>query len=47
MTEALWWIVILSPLTWLWVAWDVSRPRYYSDDGRVFRTAKEAEDASQ
>lgn len=42
MTEAIWWVVMLSPVTWLLVAWDVSRPRYYGDDGKVYKTALEA-----
>lgn len=40
-----WIIIILSMMPWLWVAWDVSRPRYYGDDGRVYGTAKEAAEA--
>jgi len=47
MESAAFWLIVLSPLSWLWVAYDATRPRYYSDDGRVFRSALEAEDASK
>lgn len=39
------WALFLSPLGWLYVAWDVNRPRYYGDDGKIYRTAREAAEA--
>ena len=40
------WIFGASMMPLLWVIWDVGRPRYYGDDGRVYRTAADAAEAA-
>ena len=38
-------ILTASFLPWLWVIYDANKPRYYGDDGKVYRTSTEAADS--